>query len=241
MNRVVKSGILACAVAALSLQPVFAEEEVEYTGAPDPKSYGYTVLGVGIATPFSLPWGWDWDVFGIDANLLYSDVNKMYGIEVGGIGNVARLDMYGIQTAIAFNYANRNAVGIQAGLVNMCNRTSYGVTVDAVGVNREFIGLQADILGSITDDSLYGLSVAGLTSAVREDMWGWQIALGATFARRVHGFQTALFFNMTEELRGAQLGLVNYAGACSAGFQVGLVNLILDNQIPFLPIFNCYF
>jgi hypothetical protein len=46
---------------------------------------------------------------------------------------------------------------------------------------------------------------------------------------------------MTEELRGAQLGLVNYAGACSAGFQVGLVNLILDNQIPFLPIFNCYF
>lgn len=241
MNRVVKSGILACAVAALSLQPVFAEEEVEYTGAPDPKSYGYTVLGVGIATPFSLPWGWDWDVFGIDANLLYSDVNKMYGIEVGGIGNVARLDMYGIQAAIAFNYANRNAVGIQAGLVNMCNRTSYGVTVDAVGVNREFIGLQADILGSITDDSLYGLSVAGLTSAVREDMWGWQIALGATFARRVHGFQTALFFNMTEELRGAQLGLVNYAGACSAGFQVGLVNLILDNQIPFLPIFNCYF
>jgi hypothetical protein len=228
-------------VAALSLQPVFAEEEVEYTGAPDPKSYGYTVLGVGIATPFSLPWGWDWDVFGIDANLLYSDVNKMYGIEVGGIGNVARLDMYGIQAALAFNYANRNAVGIQAGLVNMCNRTSYGVTVDAVGVNREFIGLQADILGSITDDSLYGLSVAGLTSAVREDMWGWQIALGATFARRVHGFQTALFFNMTEELRGAQLGLVNYAGACSAGFQVGLVNLILDNQIPFLPIFNCYF
>ena len=241
MNRVVKSGILACAVAALSLQPVLAEEEVEYTGAPDPKSYGYTVLGVGIATPFSLPWGWDWDVFGIDANLLYSDVNKMYGIEVGGIGNVARLDMYGVQAALAFNYANRNAVGIQAGLVNMCNRTSYGLTVDAVGVNREFVGVQADLLGSITDDSLYGLSVAGLTSAVREDMWGWQIALGATFARRVHGFQTALLFNMTEELRGAQLGLVNYAGACSAGFQVGLVNLILDNQIPFLPIFNCYF
>jgi hypothetical protein len=42
-------------VAALSLQPVLAEEEVEYTGAPDPKSYGYAVLGVGIATPFSLP------------------------------------------------------------------------------------------------------------------------------------------------------------------------------------------
>jgi hypothetical protein len=46
---------------------------------------------------------------------------------------------------------------------------------------------------------------------------------------------------MTEELRGAQIGLVNYASTCSAGFQLGLVNLIMDNQIPVLPIFNCYF
>ena len=93
----------------------------------------------------------------------------------------------------------------------------------------------------MTDSSFYGLGVAGLASAVREDMWGWQIALGATFARRVHGFQTALLLNMTDELRGAQLGLVNYAATASAGFQVGLVNLIMDNDVPFIPIFNCYF
>ena len=92
-----------------------------------------------------------------------------------------------------------------------------------------------------TDTSLYGLSVAGLGSAVREDMWGWQVALGANFARRVHGFQTVGICNMTDELRGAQIGIVNYAATCSAGFQIGLVNMIMDNQVPFLPIFNCYF
>ena len=101
--------------------------------------------------------------------------------------------------------------------------------------------MSVDVLGAMTDSSFYGLGVAGLASAVREDMWGWQLALGATFARRVHGFQTALLLNMTDELRGAQLGLVNYAATASAGFQVGLVNLIMDNEVPFIPIFNCYF
>ena len=27
----------------------------------------------------------------------------------------------------------------------------------------------------------------------------------------------------------------------SSSFQIGIVNLIMDNEVPFLPIFNCYF
>ena len=171
----IKSGLLACALAAFAVQPVLAQdaEEKEYAGAPDAKSYGYTVLAVGLATPAALPWGFNWDIFGLDVNLLYGDCNKMYGLEVAGLANTARLDMIGIQASLGFNLA--------------------------------------------------------------------QLALGATFARRVHGFQTALLLNMTDELRGAQLGLVNYAATASAGFQVGLVNLIMDNEVPFIPIFNCYF
>jgi len=240
MNCIAKSGLFACALATFAIQPVLAEEK-EYEGAPDPKSYGYTALAVGLATPATLPWGFDWDVFGLDVNLLYSDCNKMYGIEVGGGANTARLAMKGAQVAVGCNYANRDAYGLQAALVNICNRTTYGLAVDAFGMNREFLGLQACVLGSVTDDSLYGLSVAGLASAVREDMWGWQLSVGANFARRVHGFQTAVVLNMTDELRGAQLGIVNYASTCSAGFQVGIVNLIMDNTVPFIPIFNCYF
>lgn len=240
MNRIVKSGLVACAL-ALAVQPVLAQEEREFAGAPDPKSYGYTALAIGIGTPFTLPWGFDWDVFGLDVNFLYSDCNKMYGIEVGGVANTARLQMIGLQAALGCNFANRDALGAQVSCVNICNRTTYGLSIDAVGVNREFLGLSIDGLGAMTDTSVYGLSIAGLTSAVREDMWGWQIAGAATFARRLHGFQTAILLNMTDELRGAQIGVVNYAATCSAGFQIGLVNLIMDNEVPFLPIFNCYF
>ena len=242
MNRIVKCGLFAGALAALAAQPVLAQEEQrDFGGAPDPKSYGYTVLMLGLATPVSLPWDFDWDVFGLNANVAYSDCNKMYGLELAAVGSTARLDMIGLQTAAGCAFANRDAVGAQVALVTLCNRTAYGLTVDAFSMNREFLGLRADVLMSMTDTSLYGISIAGLGSAVREDMWGWQLAAGANFARRVHGFQTVGICNMTDELRGAQLGIVNYAATCSAGFQIGLVNLIMDNEVPFLPIFNCYF
>lgn len=241
MKSVFQKAFLVCALAACATQSVWAEEEKEYAGAPDPKSYGYTVLAVGLATPLTLPWGWDWDIFGLDVNLLYSDCCKMYGIEVGGLANCARNEMKGIQVALGCNFANRSAMGAMVSCANICNRGIYGLSVDAVGINRSFGGISVDVLGSMTDSSFYGFDVAGLASAVREDMWGWQIALGANFARRAHGLQTALLFNMTDELHGAQIGLVNYAATCSAGFQIGLVNMIMDNQLPFLPIFNCYF
>ena len=221
MNRIAKSALFACALAAFAVKPTMAQEEVkDYPGAPDPTSYGYTVLAIGIGTPFALPWGFDWDVFGLDLNFVYGDCNKMYGLELAGVANMARLDMFGLQASLACNFANRDAVGAQIGLVNIGNRTTYGLSIDGISLHRDFLGLG---------------------SAVREDMWGWQIAAGANFARRLHGFQTAALFNMTEELRGAQLALVNYASTCSAGFQIGLLNFIMDNQVPVLPIFNCYF
>ena len=47
-----KSGLFALALAAFAVQPVLAQEaEKEYAGAPDAKSYGYTALAVGLATP----------------------------------------------------------------------------------------------------------------------------------------------------------------------------------------------
>ena len=248
MTRVAKSGLFACALAAFAVQPALAQEAVAtpvpervYAGAPDAQSYGYTVLDIGIATPFSLPWGFDWDIFGLDVNFLYSDCNRMYGIEASGVANVARLEMYGLQAALGFNLANREAMGAMVSCFNMCNRTLYGLNVDVFGVNREVLGLSIDGIAAGTDGNFYGLEIAGVGSMIKEDMWGWQIALGANLARRVHGFQTAVLLNMTDDLRGAQLGVVNYAATCSAGFQVGIVNLIMDNDVPFIPIFNCYF
>ena len=241
MNRIVKIGLFAGALAVCAAQSAIAQGEPADTRSPLTPSYGYTVLAVGLATPVSLPWGMDWDIYGLDVNLIYSDCNKMRGIEIGGLASVARHDSCGLQVALGCNLANRDGSGLTVSAVNLCNGDFMGINIDAVGINRGSYGLTADLLGSGTERSFYGLSVAGLTSMVNEDMWGWEIAGGATFARRVHGFQTSLLFNMTDDLRGAQLGLVNYASNCAAGFQVGLLNIITNSSVPFLPIFNCHF
>ena len=150
------------------------------TSRLDTPSYGYTALAVGLGTPASLPWGNDWDVFGLQLNLMYGECRILRGVQVAGIANVAVREMRGVQAAFLFDYTPHDA-------------------------------------------------------------WGWQFAAGGTYANRVFGLQSALGVNFTGELHGAQIGIVNYAETCPGGFQIGLANIIMDNQFPLIPFFNCYF
>lgn len=242
MNRVLKSGMIACALVAFAASSVKAEETAAAEAtATDEESVGWTPVALGLATPVQIPWSFDWDVFGLDLNLFYSDCNLMYGWELSAGANTARRDLIGLQTAPLFNLANRESIGSQISLFNMSNRKFIGFTADAVGITRDFVGFKADLLGGACGSDFYGLQAAIAANAVREDMYGLQVAPGANFARKVYGAQFAMAFNMTSELHGAQIGLVNYAATCPFGFQIGLVNLIMDNQVPFLPIVNAYF
>ena len=114
------------------------------------------------------------------------------------------------------------------------------MSVDAVGVNRNMYGLEVNLVGSMTDRVMGGVQVSGIANVVGEDAYGVQTA-SANFARRAHGLQLALVYNQTDLLWGCQIGLVNMAFACDHGFQIGLVNVIMDNQLPFLPFVNGYF
>ena len=179
-----------------------------------------------------LPWGIEkWDIFGIDLNLGYSDSMKMYGWEFAFGANTARKCFIGLQTAVGFNYSNEDSYGLVFSLFNMNNQEFYGLSVDAVGYNRNVYGMEVNVLGSMTEQTMGGFQVSGRA----------QVAIGANFARRVHGLQLALIYNQTDLLWGCQIGIVNMAFACDHGFQIGLVNVIMDNQLPFLPIVNGYF
>ena len=169
--------VLICAAMHLS---AFGSEKQPKAGGWDSPSYGYTAIAVGLCTPASLPWGNDWDVFGIQLDLAYSECRCLRGAQIAGIANVAVSEMRGVQAAFLFDYTPHDA-------------------------------------------------------------WGWQFAVGGTYANRVFGLQSALGINFTKELHGAQIGIVNYAENCPGGFQIGLVNIIMDNQFPLIPIFNCYF
>ena len=177
IEKKVWTSALICATPQLS---AFGGEKQPKTERWDSPSYGYTALAVGLGTPVSLPWGNDWDVFGLQLNLAYGECCYLRGVQVAGIANAAIREMRGVQVAFLFDYTPHDA-------------------------------------------------------------WGCQFAVGGTCANRLFGLQTALGINFTKELHGAQIGIVNYAEKCPGGFQVGLVNFIMDNQIPLIPFFNCYF
>jgi hypothetical protein len=238
-----KKVMLAAVAVAMGATTVFAQEAAaEESCSRAPRSYGWSVIAVGLATPVQIPWGLNkWDIFGLDLNLGYSDAPKMYGWEFALGANTARQRMVGLQTALGFNYTAEDAYGMAVSLYNMNRCKAYGLSVDAVGFNNNFYGLEANLVGAFTKKNFGGLQVSGLTSIVGDNLYGAQLAVGANFAKYVYGLQAAIVYNQTDKLCGCQIALVNMAFECEHGFQIGLVNVIMDNQLPFLPFVNAYF
>ena len=105
----------------------------------------------------------------------------------------------------------------------MANYTeTYGVKGGApFGVGAPVYGLEASVLGSLTD------YVDGI-----------QTSLIMTKGKEVNGLQFSLV-NMVERLVGLQLGIVNLAD--DATFQLGILNYNENGILPLLPVLNFNF
>ena len=239
MKNMSKVALMALSI-AVSL-PSFAkaeEKEQVYDGA-----VGWTPVAVGVASPLQLPWGRArWDVFGLDANLFYTDAPKMYGIGAGGVAMATRDDLMGVQASLLCNWASADVYGVRASLGgNIAFGDSYGLEAGVIAYRpEEFWGVDVNLLGAY-QGNFNGLQVAGLATVTREQSYGMMAALFGNYAAVAYGLQVGLIINYTSELHGCQIGLVNIASECPWGFQIGLVNIMLDNAIPVLPFVNCYF
>ena len=234
MNRIVKVGVAALALGAVQSVHAQAEEVVVE------ESYGWTPIAFGLATPVQLPWGINkWDVFGLDLNVFYADAPLMYGWQIA-CANTVRRELRGIGTGVLFNYCGGDVRGVRVTVgANITRGDTYGLEIGSVGwhefvkgvdievaccVQHEISGMNLSILGSFTGEQSYGATIGCVN-----------------FAPRAYGLQLGFAYNHTDELHGCQIGLVNYARECPWGFQIGLVNIILDNKIKVLPLVNCYF
>lgn len=70
------------------------------------------------------------------------------------------------------------------------------------------------------------------------DVCGLQVG-GFSWAENVVGVQVG-FFNTADIVKGVQIGGINVTRKMY-GVQIGFINVIQDNDIPFLPVLNCYF
>ncbi len=235
MNRIAKVGLTALALAVVS--PAVAQEENAEGGA-----IGWTPVAVGLVSPVQLPWGCaQWDVFGLDLGLLYMDTAKVYGLGVNGIAARNRDDVMGLSVSGLCNYSEKNVYGVRSTLgINIAKGDGYGFEAAGFSYRKNFTGVDCNFLGAM-QENVTGIQFGGLANVSRVQSYGLTAAIGVNIATKAYGCQTAGIFNMTEELHGAQIGIVNFAEQCPWGFQIGLVNIIMDNTIKVLPIVNGYF
>jgi hypothetical protein len=199
----------------------------------------------------------------VSINVLWGESDRIEGFEVGAIGNVVRDDMVGFQIAGVTNIVDGDVYGahvagfynyvgnemlytqITAG-ANIVGNNMYGVQIAGVHnrTGKIMHGVQIGGLYNYNQGTTYGLQLCGIANHTKDHTTGVQFGGIANIARgSVDGIQFAGLTNQSDQIRGAQISLVNIAsdvrgaqiGAVNiagnvTGSQVGLVNISKDIQ-----------
>lgn len=174
-------------------------------------------------------------VYGVEGSFLYSgtayirgaqgswilnNCKTMQGVQGSWIGNLNSETFEGIQAALAFNVAG-DFTGIQAG---------------AVSVSKDFLGFQASALTSVAKN-VNGLQASIGVGYAKGDVNGSQFCgVVSVTEGKLTGFQTSVIFNKVKSATGLQFGVINVADDETT--QIGLINVIKNGPIPFMPLVN---
>ncbi|QJW88528.1 hypothetical protein HNV11_03635 [Spirosoma taeanense] len=130
-------------------------------------------------------------------NLVRNDVQ---GVQVAGLGNLVGGQVHGVQAGGLFNLNGGDVRSTQAGgLFNINLQQAQGVQIGGLfnlTLGDMSRGVQIGGLINYTGQSINGVQLAGLFNFARRNVQGWQIS-----------------------------GLLNRAGAISGGTQIGLINI----------------
>ncbi len=159
----------------------------------------FTPISVGVVPPLAIPPN-NFVVAGARVSLLWGKSESVYGIDIGGLGNLTYVTSVGSEISGVFNVTHgmTTIIGLQAaGLANFnTNRTNVAGVQLAALINR-----------NTAETSIYGVQMALLNIGMHTDIRGVQIGLINT-AQSVIGLQIGLF-NRATSVHGLQLGLIN--------------------------------
>ncbi|MBN9380685.1 MAG: carboxypeptidase-like regulatory domain-containing protein [Chitinophagaceae bacterium] len=147
----------------------------------------------------------------LSVNIIGGYTAGLKGVEMGGVFNIEKKDVKGVQAAGIVNIVGGHVEGIQmAG--------SHNIVLDS------FKGIQAAGVCNAARRHFKGLQITGVYNRVTDSLDGVQAAGVINTARQVSGLQLAGVINITHRLKGVQIGVVNIADT-SDGYSFGLVNL----------------
>jgi len=149
------------------------------------------------------------------------------GILITGLSNIVGENHSGIMVSSLINIAGQCSNGIHfAGLSNITGNDISGLSVAGAGnlSGDDLNGLHISGLGNVSGENMNGLHIAGLGNVAGGSARGVQLsALSNIVAKNFEGLQMSIF-NMGRNVKGVQLGLVNYYERDMKGLQLGLVN-----------------
>ncbi len=161
----------------------------------------YSPIAVSLIPPVQLPPS-TFGVSGARLSLLWGHNRHVYGLDVGGLGNVTTVQFGGTAISGVFNitHGTTDILGVQlAGLTNYNTESTFVLGAQLT------LGLNINTAGS----SVYGAQIGLIGNyAPHTKVHGVQLGL-YNVARSIYGFQIGLL-NRTDNLHGIQIGLLNF-------------------------------
>lgn len=142
---------------------------------------------------------------------------EVRGVQIGLLTNIARQRVHGVQWAGLGNIARQSIKGLQtAAVFNYAGRVS---------------GVQLAALTNIATHGARGLQLSGVSNIALDGNRGMaQLALSNTTIGALRGAQLGVV-NYAGTLQGVQIGLLNMAsGSTIRGVQIGLINASQDTS-----------
>lgn len=160
--------------------------------------------------------------YSFNATVGYSAGNRIF--EVGGLGNINRGNVSGLQIASLFNIVKKEMRGLQiSGIVNRAKEVR-GVQITGITNTCDLLrGGQISFINNYSNNSRGGLQVAGMVNKVVNGKTSMQISSISNDADTV-GVQIGLI-NSAKKVSGLQLGLINVSDTAS-GIVLGLFNVV---------------
>jgi hypothetical protein len=183
-------------------------------------------------------------IYNISLNLFAGITGGVDGIELGGLVNINRYTMKGLQGSGFGNIVNGNTDGIQlagffnvnnsytngfqgAGFINVVNNSAkiFQASGFTNVINGNINGAQASGFANVVSGDAEVLQAAGFVNVTGGKMNGLQAAGFANIASEAEGVQLAGFINVAERIKGMQLGFINVADTID-GIPIGFISVV---------------
>jgi len=168
----------------------------------------------------------------VSLNLLAGYSYGVLAFEMGGIYNIAREEVRGVQIGGFGNTVGGEVHGLQmAGFVNTTKDYVKGTQIGGfINVASDSVnGFQMAGFTNLTKE-VKGLQIGGFSNHTKESS-GFQLSGFMNTTGEMDGVQLTGFMNVAREVRGLQLSVVNVADTVASGIPFGLLNLVWKNGL----------